>query len=103
MTTKKRLSASVDAPLLDAAKEAVARGRAPNLSAWVSEALRLKHEHDRRLEALGEFVARFEAEHGELSSEELQAARRRARARAVTVRPLEPGTLPGTAPGGGCT
>lgn len=88
MTAKQRLSASVDASLLEAAKQAVARGRATNLSAWVNEALRLKHEHDRRLEALAEFVASYEAEHGAISDDQILAATRRARARATTVRSL---------------
>lgn len=93
MTTKKRLSASVDASLLEAAKQAVARGRAPTLSAWVSEALRLMHEHDRRLEALAEFVESFEADHGEISVDEIRMATRRAHARTVTVRTLGPQRL----------
>lgn len=88
MTTKHRLSASVDGALLDAARQAVARGRASSLSAWVNEALQLKQEHDRRLEALGDFVAAFEAEHGEITSDEMHRATRSARARSVTVRAL---------------
>ncbi len=90
MTLKQRLSASVDAELLEAAHDAVARSRAPSLSAWVNDALRLKHEHDRRLEALADFIAAFESEHGEISSDEMRNAARRARARARTVRALGP-------------
>jgi Arc/MetJ-type ribon-helix-helix transcriptional regulator len=69
--SKQRLSVSVDAALLRAAEEAVERGRAPTLSAWVNEALRLELERDRKLEALSEFVAAYEAEHGVISPEEL--------------------------------
>jgi Arc/MetJ-type ribon-helix-helix transcriptional regulator len=77
---KVRLSASVDADLVAAAEASVAQGRLESVSAWVNEALRAKAEHDRRLEALGAFVAAYEREHGEITSEEMRAAaRRRAR------------------------
>ncbi|SRR5579883_2520334 len=78
--SKVRLSASVDADLVAAAEAAVARGRLESVSAWVNEALRAKAEHDRRLEALGAFVAAYEREHGEITPEEMRAAGRRARA-----------------------
>jgi Arc/MetJ-type ribon-helix-helix transcriptional regulator len=80
---KVRLSASVDADLIAAAEAAVAGGRLESVSAWVNEALRARAEHDRRLEALGAFVAAYEAEHGEISAEEMRSAARLARARAV--------------------
>ena len=73
---KARLSASVDADLVAAAEAAVASGRAESLSAWVNEALRAKAAHDCRLEALGAFVAEYEAEHGEISADEMRAAAR---------------------------
>src|SRR6185295_9351477 len=86
MSAKQRLSASVDAELLRAGEAAVAAGRASNLSQWVNDALRLKQEHDRRLVALAAFVEAFEAEHGVITDDEMRAAVRRARARAVPVR-----------------
>ena len=86
MSAKERLSASVDAVLVAVAQEAVAQGRADSVSAWVNEALRLKVAHDRRLRALDEFVAAFEAEHGEITEAEMSEAARRARGRAVVVR-----------------
>ena len=43
-------------------------------------------EYDRRLKALDEFIAAYEAEHGEISSEEMSTAARHARERAVVVR-----------------
>jgi Arc/MetJ-type ribon-helix-helix transcriptional regulator len=76
----------VDADLVAVAQEAVAQGRAESVSAWVNEALRLKVAHDRRLRALDEFVAAFEAEHGEITEAEMSEAARRARGRAVVVR-----------------
>jgi len=80
------MSASVDAELLAVAQEAVAAGQAESVSAWVNDALRLKADHDRRLRALDEFLASYEAEHGEISEEEMREAARSARGRAVVVR-----------------
>lgn len=86
MSAKERLSASVDADLVAVAQDAVARGNAESVSAWVNDALRLKADRDRRLAALDEFVAAFEAEHGEISEQEMAEATRRARGRAIVVR-----------------
>lgn len=88
MTSKQRLSASVDTELVAVGQKAVASGRAANLSAWVNEALKLKCEHDERLAALAEFITDFESEHGESTSAEINAAKRKARARARPVRGL---------------
>jgi hypothetical protein len=84
--TKRRLSASVDAALVAAGEAAVARGDAPNLSAWVSAALERQIEHDTRLRALDDFLRAYEAEHGKITDEEIEAARRDAKARAIVVR-----------------
>lgn len=86
MSGKERLSASVDTDLMAAARDAVARGRAESVSAWVNEALVLKAEHDRRLAAIDDFLAAYEAEHGEITEQEMRDASRRARSRAVVVR-----------------
>ena len=96
MKPKQRLSASVDADLLAAATAASRRGRARTVSAWVNDALRLKLEHDQRLQALAAFVASYEAEHGEITSAEMDRAARRARSRAVTVRGLTAGRPSGS-------
>src|ERR1035438_9026510 len=82
MTSKQRMSASVDAELVAVAQEAVAAGQAESVSAWVNDALRLKADHDQRLRALDEFLAGYEAEHGEISEEEMRDAARSARGRA---------------------
>ena len=97
MSTKQRLSASVDARLLAAAHQAVNEGRAESISAWVNDALRLKADHDRRLQALDEFLATYEAEHGKITEDEMRDASRRARERAIVVRgrPEEHGSPPG--------
>jgi Arc/MetJ-type ribon-helix-helix transcriptional regulator len=86
MSIKQRLSASVDAELVAVAQEAVAAGQAENVSAWVNDALRLKADHDRRLRAVDEFLAAYEAENGEITDEEIRVAARGARGRAVVVR-----------------
>jgi len=86
MSKKQRLSASVDAELIEAVEEAVSRGGVDSVSAWVNEALRLKLAKDRRLEALAAFIADYEARHGEITDEEIRHATRRARASAVSVR-----------------
>ncbi|HEX3595407.1 MAG TPA: hypothetical protein VHU80_09905 [Polyangiaceae bacterium] len=92
MTAKRRLSASVDADLLRVAEIAAKHGRAPTVSAWVNDALRLKAEHDRRLQALTAFIGAYEAEHGEITPDEMESAARKARSLAVPVRALTPTT-----------
>jgi Arc/MetJ-type ribon-helix-helix transcriptional regulator len=91
MRGKVRLSASVDAELMRAAESAAKRGSAPTVSAWINDALRLKLEHDRRLEALQSLIDTYEAEHGEITSVEVERAMRSARSRAVPVRALAAG------------
>ena len=84
--TKRRLSASVDPDLLDAAETAAERGEVTNVSAWVNDAMRLKVEHDRGLAALAEVIADFETEYGAITDAEMEKAVRTARSRAVSVR-----------------
>lgn len=86
MKGKQRLSASVDAELLHAAQTAVDEGRATSISAWVNDALRLKADHDRRMQALDSFLATYEAEHGVITEDEIDETVRRARSRATVVR-----------------
>ena len=86
MTAKGRLSVTVDEDLIAAVHAAVAAGPAESVSAWVSDALRLKLDHDRRLRGIGDFIAAYEAEHGEITEEEMEAAVRRGRERAIVVR-----------------
>ena len=84
--SKVRLSASVDADLVAAGESAVAHGRLESFSAWVNDALRMKVEHDRRIDALKAFVAAYEAKHGEITEDEMRAARRLSRAGALPTR-----------------
>lgn len=62
------------------------RGLSASISAWVNDALRLKLDHEKRLNALSDFITAFEKEHGEITAEEIRGAERRARSRAVVVR-----------------
>jgi hypothetical protein len=52
----------------------------------VNDALRLKVEHDRRLHGIDDVIAAFEAEYGEITDEEMDAAYRAAKARAIVIR-----------------
>jgi Arc/MetJ-type ribon-helix-helix transcriptional regulator len=90
MATKQALSATVDVDVLRAAEAAVREGRAPNVSAWVNDAMRRKMEHEARLHALDVFIAAYEAEHGAITEDEVRQATRRTRARAVVVRGSSP-------------
>jgi Arc/MetJ-type ribon-helix-helix transcriptional regulator len=92
----------VDAELVAVAQEAVAAGQAESMSAWVNDALRLKADHDRRLRALDDFLAAYEAEHGEVTDEEMRKAARSAHGRAFVVRGTPGAAARGTArPGRG--
>lgn len=86
MTTKSRLSVTVDADLIEAGQAAVAAGEAESISAWVNDALRQKVDHERKLRGLDEFVKAYEAEYGEITDEEMEAAYRSMKARAIVVR-----------------
>lgn len=94
MIKKARLSASVDSDVLKAAARAASRGG--TLSGWVNDAMRLKLDQDRRLSALDAFLRAYEAEHGEISEDEMSAAVRAARDRATRVRSRRPARGPRT-------
>ncbi len=85
MTTRYRLSATVDPELVAAGRAAVAAGEAPNLSAWVNEALSRQVEHERGLVALDVAIAAFEAEHGEITDADIAETNRRMQARSERV------------------
>ena len=90
-----RIAAKCQRQLIAASQAAVAAGGAESVSAWVNDALRLKIEHDRRLRGIDDFIAAYEAEYGEITDEEVEAAYRAARARAVIVRGGEIAAKPG--------
>jgi len=86
MTPKSRLSVTVDTDLIAAGHAVVAAGQAESVSAWVNDALRLKIEHDRRLHGIKDFIAAYEAEYGEITDAEMDAAYRAMKGRAIVVR-----------------
>lgn len=77
---------SVDADLVEAGQATVSAGDAESLSGWVNLALRRQVEHERRLRGIDEFIQIFEAEHGEITEAEMDAAARDMRSRATVVR-----------------
>ncbi|MGH9165644.1 MAG: hypothetical protein ACRDZW_09060 [Acidimicrobiales bacterium] len=90
MTTRERLSATVEPELLEAGRAAVEEGRAATLSEWVNDALRRQADHDRRMKALDDFLDAYESKHGEITEAEILDATRRTRGRAVVVRRAPP-------------
>lgn len=88
--TKERLTVTVDPALVEAGIRAVAAGRASSLSAWVNEALTVRAERDRQLEALAEAIAGYESDNGEITLAEMAAQARIDREEAVVVRGTSP-------------
>ncbi len=82
---KERLTVTVDPELVRAANEAVARGRAASLSAWVNAALMDRVVHERRLAALGDAIEAYEARHGRFTEEELAEQARLDRERRIVI------------------
>jgi glycerol dehydrogenase-like iron-containing ADH family enzyme len=83
---KERLTVTVDPDVVEAGNRAVAAGLADSLSAWVNHALAERVSRDQRLEALSEAIAAYEAEHGEITTAEMEAQARRDRQAAIVVR-----------------
>jgi hypothetical protein len=83
---KERLTVTVDRALVDAGQRAVKAGLASSLSGWVNLALAERAAKERRLAAMGEAIAAYEAQFGEISEAELLAQARADRQAAVVVR-----------------
>ena len=83
---KERLTVTVDRALLRAGAEAVATGRAESLSGWVNLAMADRVAKERRLRAMADAVATYEAEFGAISEAELAAQRRADTRTAIVVR-----------------
>jgi hypothetical protein len=73
---KERLTVTVDHELVQAGNDAVAAGHADSLSGWVNLALAERAAKERRLQAMAEALAIYEAEFGEISQGELLAQAR---------------------------
>jgi hypothetical protein len=83
---KGRLTVTVDRALVDAGNAAVAAGRADSLSGWVNLALEERADKERRLQAMADAVAAYEAAFGAISADELTAQARADRRSALVVR-----------------
>ena len=83
---KDRVTVTIDRELILAGSEAVAAGRAESLSGWINLALAERVAKERRLVAMGEAIAAYEAVHGVISERELLEQARADRAAAVVVR-----------------
>lgn len=68
----RKLAVSFEAPLADQIQLAASQETHGNVSAWLADAARQKI----RQRALAEAVAAYEAEHGEITNEELTEVRR---------------------------
>ena len=88
MTTprKARLTVTVDRSLVQEGSAAVAAGRAESLSGWVNLALAERAAKERRLRAMADAVALYEAEFGAISDAELEAQARADKRSARVVR-----------------
>jgi hypothetical protein len=84
---KERLTVTVDPAVVQAGHDAVAAGHAPSLSSWVNLALVERAAKDRRLRALGDAIAAYEAAHGVISAQEIDEQVRADRRAAIVVRP----------------
>ena len=83
---KVRVTVTLDRALLDVANQAVRAGESRSLSSWVNRALADRADHERRQRAMGEAIAMYEAEFGELTDEQMEANVRRLRATAIKIR-----------------
>ena len=84
--SKRRVTITVDEALVAEASAAVARGRVESVSAWINEAMSVRVARDRRIEALAELVSAYEAEHGEITDDELAEQAHRDRDAAAASR-----------------
>jgi hypothetical protein len=83
---KERLTVTVDRDLLEAGNAAVTAGRAESLSAWVSHALTERVAKERRLAAMQDAIARYEADFGVITEREIAAQARADREAALVIR-----------------
>ena len=83
---KERHTVTLDRALVEAGNEAVAAGLASSLSSWINLALVERAEKERKLRAMAEAIAEYEAEFGAFTPEELAAQARRDKRAAAAVR-----------------
>jgi len=86
MIRRERLTVTVDPALIRAGQDAVAAGRVESVSAWVNLALAERAAKERRLAAMADAIAAYEAKFGVISAAELSAQARADRESARVVR-----------------
>jgi len=86
MTRRERLTVTVDPAHIQAGQDAVAAGRAESVSAWVNLALAERAAKERRLAAMADAIAVYEAKFGAISAEELSAQAHADRESAIVIR-----------------
>jgi Arc/MetJ-type ribon-helix-helix transcriptional regulator len=87
--TRKRVTVSLDADLVEYAKSAVREGRAESVSGWVNQAMRRYLEEEKAFRAAEEAIAAYEAEFGAITDEDIAEAERWMEERAIVVNPPE--------------
>jgi hypothetical protein len=83
---KERVTVTVDRALVRVANAAVSAGRASSLSGWVNLALEERAAKERRLQAMADAIAAYEAQFGAISQQEIDSQERADRRDAVTPR-----------------
>jgi hypothetical protein len=83
---KERLTVTVNPDLIEAGNHAVAAGLAESFSGWVNAALVEQAIRDRRLQSLSDAITAYEADHGQITADEMATQARRDREEAVVVR-----------------
>jgi Arc/MetJ-type ribon-helix-helix transcriptional regulator len=86
MNIKQRLTVTLDPELIEAGQHAVESGAANSVSGWVSAALEDKIRRDSKLALLAAAISDFEAEHGEITAEEIAVQKRLDRTEATVIR-----------------
>lgn len=84
--TKRRITLTIDADLLENARAAVNDGEASSVSAWVNQAMADKSEHRRLLKAMDEAIADYESEYGPITEEQIEETLRSTSQRTIRIR-----------------
>ena len=98
MSSKQRVTVTIDPELVAAGNQAVAAGTAASLSAWVNAALVERARRDEKLKELRAAIADYEQEFGEITTDEMVDQARADREDAVVVRGRRPPRAPSAAP-----
>jgi Arc/MetJ-type ribon-helix-helix transcriptional regulator len=87
MGTKQRITVILDPELIAAGEQAVQRGQARSISAWIAGAVELQIAHQARLAAGAEYIQAFENDSGQLTEAQIEEANEWVRRTAVRTEP----------------